>query len=208
MTRPIRRALVSVSDKTGLVDFARKLDRLGIEIVSTGGTARALADAGLPVTDVATVTGFPEIMGGRVKTLHPAIHGGILARRGEAGDAAAQEQHGIGDIDLVVVNLYPFEATVARGGSFAEIVENTLPKPRDRHTVHHDPQYYAIRNHLVDFLVNRAAPASSASASTEPDGNKLNAELHKQPTVVSPGLKALANPYTTPPLNLIQRSAP
>jgi phosphoribosylaminoimidazolecarboxamide formyltransferase/IMP cyclohydrolase len=123
MTRPIRRALVSVSDKTGLVEFARKLDQLGIEIVSTGGTARTLAEAGLGVIDVASVTGFPEIMGGRVKTLHPAIHGGILARRGEAGDAAAQHQHGIGDIDLVVVNLYPFEDALARDADPEELVE-------------------------------------------------------------------------------------
>ena len=123
MTRPIRRALVSVSDKTGLVEFARRLDRLGVEIISTGGTARALTEAGLPVTDVSSVTGFPEIMGGRVKTLHPLIHGAILARRGVAEDAAAQDQHGIGDIDLVVVNLYPFEDALSRGSGADELIE-------------------------------------------------------------------------------------
>jgi phosphoribosylaminoimidazolecarboxamide formyltransferase / IMP cyclohydrolase len=123
MNRPIRRALVSVSDKTGLVEFARKLAQLGVEIVSTGGTAKALAEAGLAVTDVSTVTGFPEIMDGRVKTLHPRIHGGILARRGLAGDVAAQGEHGIGDIDLVVVNLYPFEDALAGDRPHEELIE-------------------------------------------------------------------------------------
>ena len=123
MNRPIRRALVSVSDKAGIVEFARSLAAFGVEIVSTGGTARTLAEAGLPVIDVAAVTGFPEMMGGRVKTLHPRIHGAILARRGEAGDAAAQAEHGIGEIDLVVVNLYPFEAALARGAGSDELVE-------------------------------------------------------------------------------------
>jgi len=123
MPRPIRRALVSVSDKTGLVEFARRLDKLGVEIISTGGTSRTLAESGLTVTDVAAVTGFPEIMGGRVKTLHPAIHGGILARRGEVGDAAALAQHGIGDIDLVVVNLYPFEDALGRDAPRDELIE-------------------------------------------------------------------------------------
>jgi phosphoribosylaminoimidazolecarboxamide formyltransferase / IMP cyclohydrolase len=123
MTRPIRRALLSVSDKTGLVDFARKLAELGVEILSTGGTAKALAEAGVAVTDVAAITEFPEIMGGRVKTLHPRIHGGILARRGHSGDAEAQVQHGIGDIDLVAVNLYPFEEALGRNAGFDELVE-------------------------------------------------------------------------------------
>ena len=101
------RAILSVSDKTGLVDFGRGLDRLGVELVSTGGTAKALADAGLPVVNVSDVTGFPEMMDGRVKTLHPAIHAGILARR-PADDLEAIAAHGITPVDLVVVNLYPF----------------------------------------------------------------------------------------------------
>ena len=153
MTRPIRRALVSVSDKTGLVEFARKLAQLGIEIISTGGTARSLAEAGIAVTDVAAVTGFPEIMGGRVKTLHPAIHGAILARRGVAGDAEAQAEHGIGDIDLVVVNLYPFEDALGRDAAADELIETidiggpalirAAAKNHDSVTVMADPADYA-----------------------------------------------------------------
>src|SRR6058998_2647647 len=102
------RALLSVSNKTRIVDLARGLVDRSFELVSTGGTARALSDAGLPVTNVADVTGFPEMMDGRVKTLHPALHGGILARRDHPDDLAALERHRIGLIDLVVVNLYPF----------------------------------------------------------------------------------------------------
>ena len=105
----MRRALLSVSDKSGLVEFGSGLTRLGFELVSTGGTARALAAAGLPVTQVSDVTGFPEMMEGRVKTLHPKIHGGILARRDEASHVAAAADHGIGLIDVVAVNLYPFQ---------------------------------------------------------------------------------------------------
>jgi phosphoribosylaminoimidazolecarboxamide formyltransferase/IMP cyclohydrolase len=122
--RPIQRALLSVSDKTGLVPFAKALAARGIELVSTGGTAKALAEAGLAVLEVATLTGFPELLDGRVKTLHPAIHGGLLARRGESAHMAALHQHGIRPIDLLVVNLYPFAATVARGASYDDCVEN------------------------------------------------------------------------------------
>ena len=111
---PVRRALLSVSDKTGLADFARRLAGLGVALVSTGGTAAALREAGLDVTDVSKATGFPEILGGRVKSLHPAIHGGILARRTSPDDAADLAAHGIGEIDLIVVNLYPFAEAVAR----------------------------------------------------------------------------------------------
>src|SRR5262249_49619349 len=122
---PIRRALVSVSDKTGLVDLARRLAGLGVELISTGGTRKALAEAGLAVRDIAEVTGFPEILDGRVKTLHPHIHGGILAVRGNPEHVKTIETQGIKPIDLVVCNLYPFEATVARAGSTHEdIVEN------------------------------------------------------------------------------------
>jgi phosphoribosylaminoimidazolecarboxamide formyltransferase/IMP cyclohydrolase len=120
----IRRALLSVSDKTGLVDLARGLAELGVELLSTGGTARALVEAGLTVREVADVTGFPEMLDGRVKTLHPAIHGGILARRDLPAHDEALARHGFGPIDLVVVNLYPFEATVARAGvGFDEAIE-------------------------------------------------------------------------------------
>ncbi len=110
---PVRRALLSVSDKAGLAEFGRRLHALGVEMLSTGGTARALRDAGLPVTDVADVTGFPEILGGRVKSLHPAVHGGVLARRTDPEDLAELAEHGIGAIDLVAVNLYPFRQATA-----------------------------------------------------------------------------------------------
>jgi phosphoribosylaminoimidazolecarboxamide formyltransferase / IMP cyclohydrolase len=123
-SRPIARALLSVSDKTGLVPFARALAAMGVQLVSTGGTARVLAEAGLPVADVAAVTGFPEMLDGRVKTLHPAIHGGILARRDLGAHQDALAAHGIDTIDLVVVNLYPFAATVARGAPFDACIEN------------------------------------------------------------------------------------
>ena len=121
---PVKRALLSVSDKTGLVAFGQALASHGIELLSTGGTARALRDAGLTVQDVAEVTGFPEMMDGRVKTLHPVVHGGLLALRDNADHVAAMEAHDIGGIDLVVVNLYPFEETVAKGAAYAEVIEN------------------------------------------------------------------------------------
>ena len=121
--RPIARALVSVSDKTGLEPFAAMLAGRGVAILSTGGTARVLRDAGIAVTDVSDHTGFPEIMDGRVKTLHPAIHGGILARRDDAGHRAALEAHGIAGIDLVAVNLYPFEETVRDGAALDTCIE-------------------------------------------------------------------------------------
>ncbi len=117
------RALLSVSDKTGLVDLGRALARRGAELVSTGGTARALAEAGLPVTPVSAVTGFPEMLDGRVKTLHPAVHGGILARRSRPDDLDAIRAQGIQPIDLVVVNLYPFARTAASEATFGELVE-------------------------------------------------------------------------------------
>src|ERR671911_621434 len=120
----ITRALLSVSDKTGLVDFARALHERGIELVSTGGTHKALTDAGLPVKDVSEVTGFPEMMDGRVKTLHPAVHGGLLGIRANPEHQAAMLAHGIQAIDLLVVNLYPFEATVAAGKPYDDCIEN------------------------------------------------------------------------------------
>jgi phosphoribosylaminoimidazolecarboxamide formyltransferase/IMP cyclohydrolase len=120
---PARRALVSVFDKTGLDELARGLTRLGIEIVSTGGTLKSLQEKGIPVVAVADVTGFPEILDGRVKTLHPKIHGGVLANREVPGHLDALAEHGIDRIDLVAVNLYPFRETVARGASFADTVE-------------------------------------------------------------------------------------
>jgi phosphoribosylaminoimidazolecarboxamide formyltransferase/IMP cyclohydrolase len=151
--RPIRRALLSVSDKTGLVEFARALVSRGVALISTGGTARALRDAGIEVTEVADVTGFPEIMDGRVKTLHPKIHGGLLARREKEEHAKAMRAHGIDGIDLLVCNLYPFEATVEKGAGFEETVENidiggpamirAAAKNHDWVTVVADPEDYA-----------------------------------------------------------------
>lgn len=122
--RPIRRALLSVSDKTGLEAFGQFLAEQGVEILSTGGTARQLRGAGIAVTDVSDHTGFPEMLDGRVKTLHPLVHGGILGQRENPAHAEAMASHGIAPIDLVVVNLYPFEETVARGAGFDECVEN------------------------------------------------------------------------------------
>ena len=121
---PAKRALISVSDKTGIVGLAQKLHAAGIQLLSTGGTSKALTEAGLPVTDVSEVTGFPEIMDGRVKTLHPAVHGGLLAIRDDTEHAAAMKEHSIEAIDLVIVNLYPFEETVASGADYANAVEN------------------------------------------------------------------------------------
>ncbi|EHZ2902783.1 bifunctional phosphoribosylaminoimidazolecarboxamide formyltransferase/IMP cyclohydrolase [Vibrio vulnificus] len=121
--RPIRRALISVSDKTGIVEFAQALAERGVDILSTGGTARLLAEQGIAVTEVSDYTGFPEMMDGRVKTLHPKVHGGVLGRRGQ--DDEVMEKHGINPIDMVVVNLYPFAETVAKEGcTLADAVEN------------------------------------------------------------------------------------
>ncbi|QDY99937.1 bifunctional phosphoribosylaminoimidazolecarboxamide formyltransferase/IMP cyclohydrolase [Nitratireductor mangrovi] len=121
---PVRRALLSVSDKVGLAAFARTLAASGVELVSTGGTSRAIAEAGLAVTDVADITGFPEIMDGRVKTLHPLVHGGLLGVRDDPGHTAAMETHGIRPFDLVVINLYPFEEVRFAGGDYPTTVEN------------------------------------------------------------------------------------
>ncbi|HWL66998.1 MAG TPA: bifunctional phosphoribosylaminoimidazolecarboxamide formyltransferase/IMP cyclohydrolase, partial [Geminicoccus sp.] len=121
---PIRSALLSVSDKTGLVAFATALAGKGVRLLSTGGTARALREAGLDVTDVSEVTGHPEILDGRVKTLHPKIHGGLLGLREDDEHRRQMAAHGIEPIDLLVVNLYPFEATVTSGAGFAECIEN------------------------------------------------------------------------------------
>jgi phosphoribosylaminoimidazolecarboxamide formyltransferase / IMP cyclohydrolase len=123
-TRRVARALLSVSDKTGLIDFANALAARGVELISTGGTAKAIAAAGLRVKDVSELTGFPEMMDGRVKTLHPKVHGGLLAIRGNKEHLAAMKSHDIAPIDLLVVNLYPFEATVEKGAGFEDCIEN------------------------------------------------------------------------------------
>ena len=122
--RRVTRALLSVSDKSGLIDFARALASHNVELISTGGTAKAIAEAGLKVKDVSELTGFPEMMDGRVKTLHPKVHGGLLAIRDNKEHADAMKAHGIAPIDLLVVNLYPFEATVDKGAGFEDCIEN------------------------------------------------------------------------------------
>ncbi len=123
--KKIERAILSVTDKTGIVEFAKELRELGVEIVSTGGTAKVIRDAGVDVKDVSDLTGFPEMMNGRVKTLHPMVHGGILALRDNPEHVAQMKEHGIAPIDMVVVNLYAFEKTVAKEGvTLAEAIEN------------------------------------------------------------------------------------
>ncbi len=150
----IKRALLSVSDKGGLVEFAKKLSEHGVEILSTGGTAKAIKDAGIAVKDVSEHTGFPEMMDGRVKTLHPTVHGGILSRRDLPEHVKAQQDHNIGDIDLVVVNLYPFVETVAKGGNYDACIENidiggpamirSAAKNHEFVTIITDPQDYKL----------------------------------------------------------------
>jgi phosphoribosylaminoimidazolecarboxamide formyltransferase/IMP cyclohydrolase len=179
---PIRRVLISVSDKTGLVAFAGALAGRGVEILSTGGTAKALTDAGLAVKDVAEHTGFPEMMDGRLKTLHPRVHGGLLAVRANPEHAAAAQAHGIAPIDLLVVNLYPFEATVAKGAAFDACIENidiggpamirAAAKNHPAVTVVVDPEDYArvldamARNAGATTLALRKALAAKAYART------------------------------------------
>src|SRR5262249_1001832 len=125
MPQKIQRAILSVTDKSGLADFARQLARMGVELISTGGTAKLLRDSGVPVKDISEITGFPEMLDGRVKTLHPKVHGGILHRRADPAHRAAVAEHGIQPIDMIVVNLYAFEKTAAKAGvDFEELIEN------------------------------------------------------------------------------------
>jgi phosphoribosylaminoimidazolecarboxamide formyltransferase / IMP cyclohydrolase len=167
--RRVTRALLSVSDKSALIEFARGLVGHGIELISTGGTAKAIAAAGLKVRDVSELTGFPEMMDGRVKTLHPNVHGGLLAIRDNAEHAGAMKAHGIAPIDLLVVNLYPFESTVDNGASFAECIENidiggpamirAAAKNHDDVTVVVEPQdYQAV---LDELSANKGATTLS-----------------------------------------------
>src|SRR5437764_4645423 len=121
--RNIRRALISVSDKSGIAEFARELKKFGVEIISTGGTAKTLRENGIEVRDVSDVTGFPEMMDGRIKTLHPKIHGALLALRDNPDHVGAMNQHGIEPIDMVVINLYPFEQTVMSGATLDQAIE-------------------------------------------------------------------------------------
>ncbi len=162
----IRRALLSVSDKTGLVDLARALVAHGAELVSTGGTARVLAEAGFDVREVSELTGFPEMMGGRVKTLHPAVHGGLLALRDDPAHQAAAEAHGIGPIDLVVVNLYPFEATVAAGAPRGEIIETIdIGGPAMLRSAAKNHQFVAVVTDPADYPALAGELAASGGLS-------------------------------------------
>src|SRR5215470_16943955 len=125
MPQKIQRAILSVTDKSGLADFARQLAHMGVELISTGGTAKLLRDSGVPVKDISEITGFPEMLDGRVKTLHPKVHGGILHRRSDPAHRAAVAEHGIEPIDMIVVNLYAFEKTATKPGvPFEELIEN------------------------------------------------------------------------------------
>jgi phosphoribosylaminoimidazolecarboxamide formyltransferase/IMP cyclohydrolase len=172
----ITRALLSVSDKTGLVELGQALAARGVELVSTGGTARALRDAGLAVRDVSDLTGFPEMMDGRVKTLHPVVHGGLLGVRDNPEHQAAMAEYGIGAIDLVVVNLYPFEATVARGAARDEIIENidiggpSMVRSAAKNHAHvaivTDPADYALVSSGQTSLADRRRLAAKAYALT------------------------------------------
>ncbi len=168
----VSRALLSVSDKTGLVDFARALHARGIVLVSTGGTHRALVEAGLPVTEVADLTGFPEMMDGRVKTLHPAVHGGLLAIRDNPEHQAALAAHGIGAIDLLVVNLYPFEATIAADRSDADCIENIdIGGPAMIRA--------AAKNHADVAVVTDVSDYAGVLAALEAQDGSLGADLRR-----------------------------
>ena len=149
---PVRRALISVSDKTGLIEAARALAEMGVELVSTGGTRKAIAEAGLAVKDISELTGFPEMMDGRVKTLHPVVHGGLLGVRDAPEHKKAMEEHGIGGIDLVYVNLYPFESTIAAGADYATAIENIdIGGPAMIRSAAKNHGYVAVCTELADL---------------------------------------------------------
>ena len=171
--RRIGRALLSVSDKTRLIDFARALAGHGVELISTGGTARAIAEAGLPVRDISELTGFPEMMDGRVKTLHPKVHGGLLAIRDNAQHAGAMRAHGIAPIDLLVVNLYPFESTVAKGADYDDCIENIdIGGPAMIRA--------AAKNHADVAVVVEAADYARVLDEMKQHGGATTLELRKQ----------------------------
>ncbi len=172
----IRRALLSVSDKSGLIELGQALAAKGVDLVSTGGTAKALRDAGLPVRDISDLTGFPEMMDGRVKTLHPKVHGGLLAVRDNPEHQAAMAAHDIGPIDLVVVNLYPFQATVAKGAARDEVIENidiggpsmvrSAAKNHEFVAIVTDPADYTLVATATTNLADRRKLAAKAYAAT------------------------------------------
>ena len=192
-----------MSDKAGLVELGKALAAHGVEILSTGGSAKTLRDAGLKVVEVSDHTGFPEIMDGRVKTLQPAIHGGILARRTDAGHTKAMADHKIAGIDLVVVNLYPFEATVARGADFATCVENidiggpalirASAKNHDFVTVVVDPADYAAV-HRRDGGATRAPRPWRCAASSPPRPMPARRRTIRRSRPGSPSSRARPSP--------------
>ena len=180
----IKRALISVSDKTGVVDFARKLSEMGVEIVSTGGTAKKLSEEGIDVISIDSVTGFPEMMNGRVKTLHPKIHGALLAVREDAGHTASMKEHGIVPIDLVCVNLYPFEQTVAKPDcSFADAIENIdIGGPSMVRST--------AKNHKYVTIVTSPCQYDSVIGEMESNNGAVNADLRLDLARVAFGLTA------------------
>jgi len=176
---PIRRALISVSDKTGLVDFAKFLASQGVELLSTGGTAKTLRDAGLKVIDVSEATGFPEMMDGRVKTLHPVIHGGLLAIRDNAEHAAAMKAHDIPPIDLVAINLYPFETTVAKGADFETCIENIdIGGPALIRGASKNHPWVAVLTDASDYAAVRSEMAANKGQTTLALRRKLAAQAY------------------------------
>ncbi len=203
-TIKIGRALLSVSDKSGLVELGQALDAYGVELVSTGGTAKALREAGLTVRDISELTGFPEMMDGRVKTLHPVVHGGLLAVRDNAEHVAAMQAHAIGAIDLVVVNLYPFEATVARGAGRDETIENidiggpsmvrSAAKNHAFVTIVTDPVDYAT---LIDELAQTGGQPRCRSAASLPP-RPMPPRRHMMPRLPD-GLRASIRASISPP---------
>lgn len=227
----IKRALLSVSDKDGLIEFAKELAAHGVEILSTGGTARAIKEAGVDVKDVSDHTGFPEIMDGRVKTLHPKVHGGILSRRSNKDHVKAQEEHDIGDIDLVVVNLYPFAATVASGADYETCIENVdiggpamiraAAKNHEFVAIVTDPQdYEAVLNDMREhegattYKLRQKLAANAFSLTATYDSNiaswfteKLNSESFPRHYGISGTLKQTLrygeNPHQNAALYLI-----
>ena len=191
----IGRALLSVSDKSGLIELGQALAARGVDLVSTGGTAKALREAGLAVRDISELTGFPEMMDGRVKTLHPKVHGGLLAVRDNAEHAAAMAEHDIGAIDLVVVNLYPFEATVARGAARDDVIENIdIGGPSMVRSAAKNHEFVAIVTDPADYAGLMAELDATRGATTLAFRRKLAAKADAN---AGPGLahRVLEEPW-------------
>jgi phosphoribosylaminoimidazolecarboxamide formyltransferase/IMP cyclohydrolase len=196
--QPVRRALISVSDKTGLVDFARGLAAAGVALLSTGGSAKALREAGVPVTDVSAHTGFPEILDGRVKTLVPQIHGGILGRRDDPSHVEQMAAHGIAPIDLVCVNLYPFERTVASGAAFDDCIENIdIGGPALIRAAAKNHNFVAVLTDPAQYAETLAAIAESGGT-TLPLRRRLAAAAYAKTAAYDAAIAAWFAPETLP----------